>query len=87
MLLYPWSCVLFSSPDYAGDLLGKSSCLLPELELIVEPEGEAKLSEASKSDETDSNDEGDDDDEAEKARLEEFENLTRQGKAGTLAGM
>lgn len=77
----------FFFPDYAGNLHGKSSCLLPEFELIVEPEGEAKLSQDTKADETDSNDEGDDDDEAEKARLEEFESLTRQGKAGTLAGM
>lgn len=67
-------------------MIGKSSCLLPEYELIVEPEEDSKPTNDLKADEADSDDESDDDT-AEKERLEEFENLTRQGKTGTLAGM
>ncbi|XP_034249089.1 programmed cell death protein 2 [Thrips palmi] len=66
-----------------GNVIGKSSCLLPEYELIVEPEGDDAV-DGVKSVDSDC-DEDDDNDEAEKARLKEFENLQLEGKAGTFA--
>lgn len=74
------------------DLNGKSSCLLPEFELIVEPEsnlepesGKAACS-GEGDGEDDNTDDEDDDDEAEKARIKEFNLLAQEGKIGTLAG-
>lgn len=59
--------------------------MLPEFELIVEPES---LSDDSK-DVVDDEDEDDEkeNDEDEKARIEEFEKLVNEGKTGTFAGL
>lgn len=70
----------------ACDSEEKCSCLLPEYELIVEPEGDGEKIPKEKELSEDEEDDDDDDDAAEEARLKEFEKLSREGKIGTLAG-
>lgn len=65
------------------DLLGKSSCLLPEYELIVEPEGDGSME--SRGTQVDDSEDENDDDKAEESRIQEFEKLSNEGKTGTLA--
>ncbi|KAK3909387.1 Programmed cell death protein 2 [Frankliniella fusca] len=74
---------LMCNSGQESDCIGKSSCLLPEYELIVEPEEGPKRTECKK-DDSEGEDESDDEN-AEEERVREFQKLSSEGKTGTLA--